>query len=460
MDGETRLGPARSEIALGAQHMEGQKVPPPQHGPLAGLDVWNLRDEDGWRLFEGNLPGARGPRGYRQRGDGPILADGPKALLGLFELGGQAVAYATRGPSAFPYHVFTADDDIGTVGMAGLELAPETSALGGMRERTAPALVAEALLVWQAQDNLALPLFCARTETESAASLSAFSEGRALENLTRAVANWRAAAEDNGLAAELCAVLIDVASDDLTSEARGFETGMRALCTAIQKQALGDALARPPRLLTLFDSGAQRPVRPALIEAQWRLCLHPGDQSLTFAAPSYMLEIGPQGWLTDRGRLHKAEMMAAALTFAPDDRDKGIYEAPSEGWHCPTPLHAEWQGGHVDVTYRAMAPLVLDDADPFAAGKNYGFTILGADGPCAIESVSVSESDPRKLELRPAAKPRGPTHLLYAAGASASATRTYPSNAGALRDDWAMWSTDGTALHRWAYPCHLPIVGL
>ncbi|MEM9854698.1 MAG: hypothetical protein AAF841_09640, partial [Pseudomonadota bacterium] len=396
---EKRIGPARDALEISTQYVEGQSLERPRKTPLSAYDVWNLRTEGDWLRFEGRLPGADGPRGYRLKDPGPIIADSHPTLVGIFELGGQPVAQATPGGSAFPYHVFCADDDIGPVGMAGLEDAPKSAGLAPMRERTIAALVAETLLAWQYQDSAVLPLFYVRSESESIAKAADLSTGKALANLGRAVENWLAAARANECAAELSAIIVDFAGDDLSSSADEYANASRAVFDALQRQALGDRLARAPRLLTIFESGAHYPVREVIIEGQTELALFPGAHDLIFAAPGYMfaLDVEGEGWLSEKGRLHKAEMLAAALTYAPRAANHAAAQPPSETWHCPMPVLADWKNGAIEVTCRAIGELVLDRSDPFAAGEGLGFKILTDDGALPVADVEISSRDKRAL---------------------------------------------------------------
>ncbi|NHX22046.1 hypothetical protein, partial [Escherichia coli] len=88
----------------------------------------------------------------------------------------------------------SADDDIGAVGMAGVEPAPETDLLHPLREATQDALVADALLAMRQAQGQSLPLIVARAETESAHRAQDLASGLALDNLKTAIHNFTAAA--------------------------------------------------------------------------------------------------------------------------------------------------------------------------------------------------------------------------------------------------------------------------
>ena len=130
-------------LGLGAPPPE----PPAPPAPPAGLDAWDARWAGDWLLFQARLPGAQGPRGFRQHRDGgAILAQAAGPVLGLLELGGPSAALADPGAPRFPYHILAPADDIGAVGLGGIEPAEPRATLEPLRERTHGALVAEALL--------------------------------------------------------------------------------------------------------------------------------------------------------------------------------------------------------------------------------------------------------------------------------------------------------------------------
>lgn len=430
---------------------------------LRDVDVWRLRKTADWWHFEARMPEMRGVRGYRMSASGgPIIADSPPMMVGIFELGGPAVGMGSPGGSGFPYHVFSAADDIGPAGMAGLQEAPRGAGLAPFRERTGPALVADTLAHWSFRDRRAIPLFYVRSETGVSGSIAEFGDTLAVQNLAISVANWADAAEAVEVDAALGAVILDIAGDDLTSSAQSYCCGVMKLVDRLGCEVFGYRLVRPVPVFTLLDSGCQRPLRPEMIAAQWHLSLFHGGHSYCVAAPGYMFARRPDGWLDDTGRLHRAEMIAAAMSHAAAPEWSSPASRGNEGWVCPTPLLAEWDGKAVRVSFRAEADLVLDAADPFGAGPGLGFRVLDDHGAVAAEvtAVTVATDDPKALQLELSRAPAPGMTLGYACGAAADPSRRYPANCGAVRDEWAMRSVDGSVLHRWALPCHLKLTGV
>jgi hypothetical protein len=127
---------------------------------LRDVDAWNIRAEGDWLRFTARLAGRQGVRGFRRHvSGGAILGDAPGPVMAILGLGGPSAALATPGPPSYPHHVVAPADDIGAVGMAGIEAAPETDRLEGLRECTHEALVAETLLDWRLEAFAPLPLF-------------------------------------------------------------------------------------------------------------------------------------------------------------------------------------------------------------------------------------------------------------------------------------------------------------
>lgn len=423
---------------------------------LEGLDIWNLRRLDGWWWFDGRLPGASHTRSYRLRdGTDVIIAATDAPLMGVFELGGQSAAYATPGDVPYLYNVFTAADDIGPVGMAGLERAPATDALSRMRERTVAALVAQTLLRWCEDGFHRMPLFYVRSETDSSASAAAFTKGQAIGNLSVALQNWRDAAQAIDSPCTLLGLIVDVAGDEL---GKGFAQGVQILLTELRARAGG---AREARVFMTFDVGNQIPIRDAMIRAQHDCVLSLCGPDTVMVAPGYMFDHERHGWLSDTGRLHKAEMIAAAMTFVPPARRPGIGGQVEEGWFCPLPLLADWEHDQIRLTCRtASGSLIIDDRDPFEAGDHAGFRVFDPAGIAQITDIRIDPEDGQSVLIRCNAKPSQGAVLFYAAGAEQNFERRHPVNTGRVRDDWHMFSVDGSDLHRWMLPCSLTISGV
>lgn len=430
---------------------------------LVAYDLWNLRKEGEWWLFDANMPEEIASRGYKMAvSGGPVIAQTLDTLMGVFEVGGQSAALATAGGSEFPYHVFCPCDDIGPVGMAGIQSAVSTAEISPMRERTVAALVADTFIRWNMQDRRAQPLWYVRTETDSSVSPIALQQGRALNNIKVAVNNWLEAAKTYQVEPFLAAVILDIAGDDLYSSAEAYLENMLLLLSRLGDDVFDGKLSRPAPVVTVFDVGSQRNLRPEIIAAQWTLSLFHGAHHYCVAAPGYMFEVRSDGWLTDQGRRHKAEMIAAALSYEAIQKPSQMLNEIDESWGCPTPLLAEHVNNTIRVTFRSMSNLIIDESDPFDAGSKKGFQVIkasGAAGPKIIE-VAICEDDPCAIELILDRAPEAGSKLAYACANTEDRARTYPSNCGSIRDDWSMISSDGSNLYRWALPCYLPIGGM
>lgn len=429
-----------------ASAAEGQAQPLP-----ADLDAWNIRAEGDWLLFDANLPGDQGPRGFRRhRTGGAIVAQARGPLLGLLGIGGARAALANPGAGDFPWHVLAPADDIGAVGHAGVELAAETPFLEPLREQTHEALVAEALLRNRLADHRALPLFMVRAETDSAASAADLGRGMAVENLERAFGNLAAAAGALGTSARILAITLDYCLEDISGDATGYRDGMLALMARLTDRL--NRLGLPaPRFLATFDCGTHQITEGPALDGQWELSWNHADHALTFAAPGYMFALDDTGRLTDGGRKAKAAMGAAALTALEEGQD----------WFCPTLQLAERAGKDIRLTCKSIDKLVIDKSDPFAAGKTAGFRLDGVTNGARITGVAMDTDDPRAILLKCSARPEGATlAVAYAAGAAAW-TGPWPANRGALRDAWVASGPgpEGQTLRRWALPARLKVTG-
>ncbi|NKX43560.1 hypothetical protein [Roseicyclus persicicus] len=395
---------------------------------LDGLDAWGVTREGDWLRFTARMPGAQGVRGFRRHvTGGAVLGDGPGAVLGILGLGGPRAALATPGAPAFPHHVVGPADDIGAVGMAGIEAAPATDRLEPLRECPLEAQVAEVILHWQMEKFAPLPLIFTRVETDASASAADLARGMAVANLIAAAGNLGAAAARMGKRARILAVCLDYALEHVTGDAIAYRDGMLATMRAVE-DGLGRLGFDRPLFVARFEAGLAPETAAAVIEGQWELAWNHGDHRLIFAAPSYGFARDAYDRPTPEARRQMAEMTAAAL-------------AEGAGWRCPTLFLAEWEPGDapvIRVTAQAEGPLGLE------AGASSGFTLLGAEGN-RVEAVEIAPDDPQALLVRVTARAAG-LRLAYAAGTP-----------GALRDDWAMDSATGAKLHRRALPAILPV---
>ena len=124
-------------------------------------------------------------------------------------------------------------------------------------------------------------------------------------------------------------------------------------------------------------------------------------------------------------------------------------------WLCPTIQLAEREGDDIRLICAAEDALVLDEADPFGAGKLAGFRLEGVSNGAEIGAVELDRKDRKAVILRCTKRPEGDVHVTYAFAAPAG-NGPYPANAGRLRDGWR--STGDSTLHRWALPARLKLV--
>ena len=424
---------------------------------LGDVDAWNLRQTGEWYVFSANLPGEQGARQYRCLVEADsveeqvsIVADAPGALLGVFSIGGARATKALPRVPRFPYHILAPADDIGAVGMGGVEPARVLSHLNSLREVTRDALLAEVLLADRRSNHRALPLYMVRAETDGSPSVAALREGQALANLMTAARSLKAAAERMAKPARILCIRLDYTLEDVQSDAQAFRDGMLALMDDIT-EGIGKMGFHKPVFLATFDCGTPQFSDHPALRAQWELAWNHGEHDLVFAAPGYGFAQDGYGRPTPEAMAQMAEMDALAVTAIYEDRP----------WFCPTFLLAEREGERlIRVRARALGPLVIDAADPFGAGPLAGFRLEGKGAP-RITQVALAEDDPQDLLLSLDAPATGDLQLLYGFGAAPRAggdpAAAHPAAAGSVRDDWQGAAEDGTPLYRWALPCALPV---
>jgi hypothetical protein len=406
------------------------------------IDAWDIRMQGDWYLFTANLFGADAVRGYLRHRDHPtILAQSHLPVIGILGIGGARAALATGGQSRFPYHLMAPADDIGAVGLAGLDEVTATPLLEPLRELTHEAMLAETLLARRADAGMGLPIFCLRTETDMAAAAQDLGQGRAVENLEAAMRNVIAAAARLGRRASVPIICLDYCLEDLTGDPIAYRDGILALMERLT-QSMGQCGLPAPVFLSGFDCGTQTITSGPALEGQWELSWNNGAHNLLFTCPSYAFELDDTGRLSDQGRRQKAQISAEAL----------LAHQSGARWICPTLQLAEYDGQDIRITVAAREKLVLDANDPFRAGKTAGFRLTGT--KTTIKSVEIAENDPKAVILRLSERPDGDVYVSYAYGAPAG-TGPYPANAGALRDEWM-----ANGLHRWALPARLKVTGL
>lgn len=411
---------------------------------LGDIDVWNLRDQDGWLFFDGRLDPALGPRSYRRaHGGGDIIAAAPGPLLGLFALGGQRRAGFSSRPIAYRHHILAPGDDIGAVGLEGTAEAERTARLQHLPWPTREALLAECLLSDRLAAGRALPLHICRAETDGSASIDDLQTGPAFANLMTAIDNGISAASSLGTRLSVPAIGLDFGLEDRLSDAPTLARGLRRLMARIEAELIRRGIARPVFLM-MAESGTARETTHPAIAAHATLSWQPGPHRLTVVAPGYMFEQTAWGRPTDAARARMARMDAFALIEALARRD----------WHCPTLLLAEAEDTCIRVTAQSMGPLVLSDA--LAPGPTMGFRLTGTDA--RVTGVAIAPDDAKALILTTDRPAVGGT-LHYAHGADPMPGHAgLPPNRGGLRDDWQAPCPDGgSPLHRWALPALLPV---
>jgi len=414
----------------------GAVVPP-------DLDAWDIRRRGDWVHFMAHLPGRQGIRGYRIPADGgAVIADGRGPLLGILGIGGARAALGwPEAEPGFPFHILAPADDIGAVGVAGIEPAIPRDRLGPVRDMTHEALVARALLDARQKKGLSLPNIVVRVETDEATSAAALATGPAMQNLEVAAESLCRTARALGTHAKLLAITLDFALEDTADSPTAYRDGMIALMEEATRR-LGRLGLAQPLFLATFDCGTHRLTESPALEGQWELSWNHAAHRLVHVAPGYMFAQDDTARLTAEGREARALVTAQALTELEAGRD----------WLCPRVMLAEATGKVIRLTCESLLPLTIDPADPFGAGPAAGFRLVGAPEGQGIKRVGIDPDDAKSVLLHccQIVDPAG-LSVRYAYGAAPSGG-PYPPNAGALRDGW-----DRDGLHRWALPVHIAV---
>lgn len=398
---------------------------------LGDIDAWNLRKIKDWFLFDANLPGASGPRGYRRRCmGGDYIAETPGPVLGILSLGGarRAESFSDRGK--FPYHIVSSGDDIGAVGVSGVEPATKQSCAERVCEQTQDTLLAAEFLKLRQSSGRGLPLMFARAETDSAASISELSEGIAFQNLLVAIENLEALAASLEKPARIAAVSIDFAIEDVQSSAETYLNALRALVKKIEKQIWVRKLPAPTYFMIADTAVTERAM------VSWELAVYGTDANLVVSIPDYVLERNAFLRLTPEAMRLRAKTEAAALFEIEAGR----------GWVCPSFLLAEWEGRKPEIRLRSNADrgLVIQPTAS-RAGENCGFEVFCGSDPVKVKSVSVDPDEPRDILLRlPGDVSRRNISVRYGLNGT-----------GGVYDDWQ--HPFGEAIYRWALPVRLKV---
>lgn len=427
----------------------------PDH--LGDIDAWDLRQDGEWLTFTARLPGMQGTRRFRRLHtpdcadhDAHIIADAPGPVYGVISLGGPRRATGFAGQPQFPRHVMAPGDDVGAVGVAGVEAATLRNTLQPLPELTRDAALADEILRRRYDAHRALPLIMTRTETDSSASVADLANGQARANLITAAKSLMAAADRLNHTAVLLAIGLEFTLEDLHSDAATYRNGILDLIEALRSDMARLKLRCPP-ILAVFDCGTHRVNDHPVLRAQWELAWQGPDFGLHYTAPGYMFRQDQYARPDASALQHMAEMDACALEALHDGRE----------WVCPTFLLAEREPDPavIRVRARALTHLVIDPDNPFGAGPDCGFSLQGADNAPAITSVTIAPDDAQDILVAFDKPPTGAAlTLLYAFGGRAERGGVdYPQACGAVRDDWHHDSRTGTRLHRWALPAALPV---
>lgn len=391
-------------------------------GVLGDIDAWNLTRDGDWYRFDAMLPPYPHPRRFRRLvSGGHIIADAPGPLLAMLSLGGARRAGTLPGPGAFPAHVLAPGDDIGAVGMAGVEPAPAFDSLERLREQTADSLAAAHLLATRQAAGRALPLILARTESDESGSVDALLPGPALANLEQAMRNLVAMGRALGVPVRVASIALDFAVEDVVSDADTYVSGLRAVMARLN-ETMGTLGLHEPLFLMAADSSGRRSAE------HWHLAVYPGDAKLCFIGPADQFDQTAQMRPTPQGMAHRAALEGAAVAAHLD----GI------AWRCPRLLLAEAEGAKIRVICDALGPLRIAEA--------HGFTLTHGDAPVEILAVEPCPDDPQALLITPALPPAPYMCLVYGIGTG-----------GGLRDDWQQDDAQAGRLFRRALPATLPV---
>ncbi|MFV0493381.1 MAG: hypothetical protein ACK5M4_16330 [Pseudorhodobacter sp.] len=440
---------ARAGAGVGPTSSEAGDLPQ----ALEDIDAWNIRaDGTGDIRFTARLPGRQGLRDYRMDATGRhIVADTQGAVQAILGIGGPRAALANAREADYPFHILAPADDIGAVGVAGIERAARIDMLSPLREMTHEALVAEAFLGWQMEKHAPLPLFVVRTETDSSANAAELAGGQALGNLLIAAENVKHAAARLGKPARIRAVCLDFGLEDLGGSARQYRDAMLALMARVEEEFAVLGFDRP-LFVARFDAGRPGLVSDAVVEGQWELMWNHGDHRLLGSAPGYMFGMDDYDRPTETARRHMAEMTAAAI--AAEAAGTRHDDPLTRGWRCPILHLAEWEGESpvLRVVIRAQGDLTLIPSDEAGFVHPVGFRLEGPDVP-RIERIAIAPDDPQSLLLHLDRRPEGVgLHLCYGYG-----TPDPDVARCAIRDGWSLLASDGWVLGRWAMPARLPV---
>lgn len=421
---------------------------------LGDINAWDVKEINGWYLFQADLPGNQGVGQFRRLvqavddTDPCIIAHPSAALYGLFALGGARRGMTCDTGLRFPFHVLSTGDDMGAAGPAGTQKVKETNLLERLNEQTRDSLIADEIVARRQAQHRALPVLYVRGETDSSSSVAGLASGSAMENFKQTLANFCTAAASLGVAPKVLAVSLDFTLEAVEDDTKSWHHGMYDLMQNITDLFAGHGL-RKPLFVAQFETGTQVLSDSSVLRAQWDLAWNKGGHDFVFSAPGYMFGLDEFGRATPDARAQMAEMDAFAIEAHNSDT----------AWACPILLLAEREQDPrvIRCSAQTLDGLVLDENDPLNAGATAGFALEGCTNTAEISSVAVDPEAPGDLLITCSIAPEGDAlHLTYALGHAAS-TDGMPANRGALRDNWHHDSVTDTRLFRWALPAALPV---
>lgn len=395
---------------------------------LGDIDAWNVVQQGDWLCFDAKLPSYPETRRFRRHAKRPgIFAEPPGVLLGLFSVGGPSRCDLIDAPLQHPAHIITADDDIGAVGMGGIEDAPALGVPAPVRHATLDTLTADALVGLRRAAGGASPVIYTRCETDSSPTIDAFSNGQALRNLDQAMGNFVQAARALGVAAKALPIAIDYCAEDVLSDADSYLSGMHHLLDVITDIAAKHGLHQPHFLLPF-------PASPARHAAHASLSVISGTHRVIYTGPQSQFPVDRFGRATPESLSQHAQLNAQILQA----------HLLGDDWHCPRLLLAEKVDAKViRVITDAKSPLVL--AQP---ATKAGLELRAKGKKLSISKLAIAAQDPFALEI-----------TLKAAVPPGTTLRYGETSAAGVRDSFALDTATGVTLHRWALPAQLEVTG-
>lgn len=395
---------------------------------LGDVDAWNVEQTGDWLCFDAKLPSYSETRRFRKHVTRPgIIAEPPGRLLGLFSVGGPMRCDHIDATLAHPAHIVTTDDDIGAVGMGGLEDGETGSGATPVRHATLDTLTADAFVGIRRAAGGASPVIYTRCETDSSTSIAAFCAGPALRNFDRALGNFCAAAASFGVPAKLLPITVDYSAEDVLSTGSEYLSGLHELLDAITGLAAKHNLSQPTFLLPF-------PAHAAHHKAHFAFSIISGTHKVIYSGPASQFARDPFLRPTPEGLHQHAQLNARILQEL----------MSGQGWHCPRLLLAERSGEKtIRVTTDATSPLVIAQS----ATKS-GIALRANGKSVAYASLKIAKDDPQAFDITlKAAVPTAVT-LIYG-----------EKTALGLRDSFEGTSFEGRPLHRWALPAELDVTG-